>query len=93
MGATDLLRASEGEVLLMDLQQGAERLADEVEALLGRPGALLQLARRAAARARSWDEAANARQLTSLIREALAKSSVCGGGQEVGARKEGARSR
>ena len=72
MGATDLLSASEGEVIEADMSQPLETLAAEVEMLVSARSQLLaNVGRAAAAKARSWTEAANAQQLVALLRSSL----------------------
>lgn len=70
VGATDLMRPTCQEVLLVDLT--ATDLATRVAAILEDAPLLLEVARCAAVRARSWDEAANARALEGIITAALA---------------------
>ncbi|KAG2442073.1 hypothetical protein HYH02_009864 [Chlamydomonas schloesseri] len=98
VGATDLLRggaaaaaaansgrsSSSGseEVFLLDLTAPAGEVAEAVAALWGDVPRLAATAARALARARSWDEAANAAQLVALVAEAqrdAQKSSGRGG--------------
>eukprot|EP00887_Chlorella_sp_A99_P008095 scaffold12.g8095.t1 len=71
VGATDLLDDADGEVLLADMSAGAARLADAVEALLADRAALAAVGRRAAAKARSWTERANAEALAALVAAAV----------------------
>eukprot|EP00798_Chlamydomonas_sp_ICE-L_P013836 gene13836-19757_t len=75
VGATDLLRGAEGEVLLVDMDKGSVALADKVEEVLGDEGKikLLHSARQAAHRARGWSEEENAKKLTALVRVALGR--------------------
>eukprot|EP00983_Pelagomonas_calceolata_P116733 1160342-Pelagomonas_calceolata.AAC.4 len=68
VGAADLLQASNQEVVLENLTAEPAALATRVVALLDDRDKLLQVARRAAARARSWTEARNAQELLRIIR-------------------------
>ncbi len=72
MGATDLLSASQGEVIEVDMSQPIEALAAYVEELLkARSNLLADVGRAAAAKARSWTETANAEQLVALLQTRL----------------------
>ena len=73
VGATDLLRADLDEVILADLTETVEQLADRVQLVLADPTALLRVARKASNRARSWSEEANAAKLISLVQETVLK--------------------
>ena len=73
MGATDLLAASEGEVIEVDMSQPVGELAAYVDDLLGNKAELLaEVGAAAAHKARSWTETANAEQLVQLLRDGLA---------------------
>ena len=74
MGATDLLSAALGEVLLADLAGDVGQLADNVQRLLGDASGLLGVAARASEKARSWSEGANAGRLVGLVEVAIAAS-------------------
>lgn len=76
VGATDLMRASHNEVVLMDLTADATLVASEIAALLEGFERLEDVSARAAARARSWDEQANARALADLIQQGKNKCTV-----------------
>lgn len=68
VGATDLLSASQGEVIEVDMSCSREDLAAYVEDLIGaRSDLLAEVGRAAALKARSWTETANAEQLVSLL--------------------------
>lgn len=72
MGATDLLSASEGEVIEVDMSQPIEELAARVDMLVSVKSQLLaDVGRAAAAKARSWNETANAQQLVALLQNCL----------------------
>jgi hypothetical protein len=71
VGAADLLRPDEGELLTADLTRPAEAAA-VVDELLGDPARLSGVGEAAAARALSWDERANARELVAFVRESVA---------------------
>ena len=73
MGATDLLSASEGEVIEVDMSQPVGELAAYVDDLVGNKAQLLaDVGAAAAHKARSWTETANAEQLVQLLRDGLA---------------------
>ena len=72
VGATDLLSAALGEVLLADLAGDVGQLADNVQRLLGDASGLLGVAARASEKARSWSEGANAGRLVGLVEVAIA---------------------
>ena len=73
MGATDLLSASEGEVIEVDMSQPVGELAAYVDDLVGNKVQLLaDVGAAAAHKARSWTETANAEQLVQLLRNGLA---------------------
>ena len=70
MGATDLLSASEGEVIEVDMSQPTEALAAHIGGLIGaRSHLLADVGRAAACKARSWTETANAEQLVALLQK------------------------
>jgi hypothetical protein len=71
VGATDLLSSQNGEVFLQDLTVDVKNLADRVERLLSNGTLLLSVAIKAAAKARSWSEAANAAALMEMVQKAL----------------------
>lgn len=74
MGATDLLSASQGEVLEADMGQPISDVAAHVEELLSSKAGLLAAVGAAAAhKARSWTETANAEQLVVLVQNAIKK--------------------
>ena len=80
MGATDLLSASEGEVIEVDMSQPVGELAAYVDNLLGnKMQRLADVGAAAAHKARSWTEAANAEQLMQLLRDGLAACWQLGG--------------
>ena len=73
MGATDLLSASEGEVIEVDMSQPVGELAAYVDDLVGNEAQLLaDVGAAAAHKARSWTETANAEQLVQLLQDGLA---------------------
>ena len=72
------------EVFLLDLRAPAEEVAAAVAALWGDVPKLAAVAARALARARSWDEAANAARLVGLVAEAAQAAGVAGGKGEGG---------
>ena len=75
MGATDLLSASEGEVIEVDMSQPMGELAAYVDDLVGNNAQrLADVGAKAAHKARSWTETANAEQLVRLLCGALAAS-------------------
>jgi len=78
VGAADLLRPDEGELLTVDLTSPAAAAA-AVDELLGDPARLRGVGVAAAARALSWDEQANGRELVAFVRESVA-AFVKGGG-------------
>ncbi len=68
MGATDLLSASQGEVVEVDMLEPVEALAAYVDELVGARSQLLaDVGRAATSKARSWTETANAEQLVALL--------------------------
>ncbi|KAL4423282.1 hypothetical protein ABPG77_004551 [Micractinium sp. CCAP 211/92] len=71
VGATDLLRAEAGEVLVCDMEQHVEQLANLVEALLAERARLAAVGRAAQGRARSWCERDNAEALVGHVQAAL----------------------
>ncbi|GAX77522.1 hypothetical protein CEUSTIGMA_g4966.t1 [Chlamydomonas eustigma] len=71
VGATDLLSSRKGEVILQDLSVDVQDLANKVELLLSNGALLLYVAKKAAAKARSWSEAANAAALVEMVQKAL----------------------
>lgn len=72
MGATDLLSASQGEVLEVDMGQPISNFAAHVEELLSsKVGLLAAVGAAAAHKARSWTETANAEQLAVLVQNAM----------------------
>ncbi len=73
IGATDLLWGDAGEVCLVSLAQPVGEIADAVERVLGDEQVLAIIAAKALARARSWDEAANAAELMRMVRELLSR--------------------
>lgn len=73
VGAGDLLSAERGEVIELDYALPEGDFAAQVERLLeDSQKKLASVGAAAAARARSWTEAANAQKLTQLIEGALA---------------------
>lgn len=70
VGATDLLRGAENEVVLLDLGQDVEEVAKQVDALLRDAGRLREVGKKACTRARGWTEEANANTLIAAL-EAL----------------------
>ena len=73
VGATDLLSASEGEVIEVDMSQPVGELAAYVDDLVGNEAQLLaDVGAAAAHKARSWTETANAEQLVQLLQDGLA---------------------
>lgn len=72
------MRPDEGELLTVDLTRPAEAAA-AVDELLGDPARLSRVGAAAAARALSWGEQANGRELVAFVRESLA-AFVKGGG-------------
>lgn len=80
VGAADLLSKERGEIFEADFGVSEHELAKHVEALLkDEQGRLASVGAAAAARARSWTEAANARKLVQLVETALKASAgaVC----------------
>lgn len=73
VGATDLLRASQHEVILIDMKQDTETLITAVEALLADNKRLERVGQLASDRARSWDEETHAKVLVQMTVDALAK--------------------
>ena len=71
MGAGDLLSATRGEAIELDLAQPADVIAVRLAALLSDPASLTLVGTAAAVRARTWTEAQNAAELTTLLEEAL----------------------
>ena len=72
VGAADLLSKERGEIFEADLSLPEHELAEHVEALLrDEQGTLASVGAAAAARARSWTEAANAQNLVQLVQTAL----------------------
>ncbi|CAK0761886.1 hypothetical protein CVIRNUC_002903 [Coccomyxa viridis] len=72
VGATDLLLASEGEIIGVDMSQPVGELAAFVDNLLSNKAQLLaDVGAAAAHKARSWTEIANAEQLVRLLRDGL----------------------
>ena len=71
MGAGDLLAATQGEAIEMDLAQPADVIAERLAALLSDLASLALVGTAAAMRARTWTEAQNAAELTTLLEEAL----------------------
>ena len=72
VGATDLLLASEGEIIEVDMSQPVGELAAFVDNLLSNKAQLLaDVGAAAAHKARSWTEIANAEQLVRLLRDGL----------------------
>ncbi|BDA42205.1 hypothetical protein COCOBI_03-0920 [Coccomyxa sp. Obi] len=72
VGAADLLSKERGEIFEADFSVPEHELAEHVEALLKEEqGRLASVGAAAAARARSWTEAANAQKLVQLVRTAL----------------------
>ena len=72
MGASDLLSASQGELVEFDMAQPVEALAAYVAELVGaRSHLLTDVGRAAALKARSWTETANAEQLVALLQSHL----------------------
>jgi glycosyltransferase involved in cell wall biosynthesis len=72
IGASDLLLAGEGEIILIDLSepnsgQCSTKTADQVRKVLGDHARLHQVAEKAMLKSRSYDEAANAKELTRMI--------------------------
>ena len=77
MGATDLLSASQGEVLEVDMGQPIGDFAAHVEEILSSQAGLLAAVGAAAAhKARSWTETANAEQLVVLVQNAVTELSM-----------------
>ncbi|GIL92824.1 hypothetical protein Vretifemale_20301, partial [Volvox reticuliferus] len=76
VGATDLMRGLEGEVILLDLEAPVEKLAAAISRVLEDSQALAATSVRALWRARSWDEAANAAELMRLVREEMMQCPV-----------------
>ena len=72
VGAGDLLRATRGEAIELDLTQPADITAERLALLLSDPASLALVGTAAAMRARTWTEAQNAAELTALLEEALA---------------------
>ncbi len=89
VGAADLLSANRGEIFEADFSVSERELAQHVEALLDdEQGRLASVGMAAAARARSWTEAANAQKLVQLVETALHVqgspaicAEVCNGGK------------
>lgn len=71
VGATDLLCAEAGEVLVCEMGQPIEQLADRVEALLAERARLAAVGRAAQERARSWVERDNAEALVGHVAAVL----------------------
>ncbi|KAL4436763.1 hypothetical protein ABPG75_003902 [Micractinium tetrahymenae] len=71
VGAADLLSAEAGEVLVCEMDQPIEQLADRVETLLADRASLAAVGRRAQVRARSWGERDNAAALVGYVAAAL----------------------
>ena len=71
VGATDLLRSSQGESLSLDFCQGPAVLAQEVAGLLRDEARLRAVGLKAAVRARAWTEASMALELVRLVSEHL----------------------
>jgi hypothetical protein len=70
VGATDLMRSDHEEVLLLDLTWDEAQVAAQVEEVLLDEERLLRMAKAASARARSWSEEENARELLVIIHSA-----------------------
>ena len=67
VGATDLLRGLEDEVVLLDLGKDVEEVARQVDVLLRDTVRLRGVGGRACARARAWTEQSNAQALIAAL--------------------------
>lgn len=72
-----MLRADEGEIILMDLaangsdRECSSRIASQVKEVLRDHERLYAVAEKAMVKSRSWDEAANAKELTEIILQGM----------------------
>ena len=74
MGATDLLRPEQSEVLTADFALPKAELAELVALLLQDDGRLMHFGCLAAQKARQWTEAALGRTMTAIISKVVAEA-------------------